>query len=66
MKWKKLFMAKLHLEPKCQGHSRNQTTMTKNMLPKKNWSKRSLSTCNWCDADSSETICRSPPYGGST
>ena len=37
MKWKKLFMAKLHLEPKCQGHSRNQTTMTKNknMPPKK-------------------------------
>ena len=39
---------------------------TKNMPPKKNLSRGSLS--NWCDADadadSSKTICRPPPYGG--
>ena len=37
---------------------------TKNMPPKKNLSKKSLS--NWCDAeadaDSIKTICRPPPY----
>ena len=39
---------------------------TKNMPPKKNLSRGSLS--NWCDvdadADISKTICRPPPYGG--
>ena len=43
---------------------------TKNMPPKKNWSRGCLS--NWCDADAdadadadiSKTICRPPPYGG--
>ena len=38
---------------------------TKNMPPKKNLSRGSLS--NWCDADAdadiSKTICRPPPYG---
>ena len=39
---------------------------TKNMPPKKNLSRGSLS--NWCDADAdadiSKTICQPPPYGG--
>ena len=39
---------------------------TKNMPPKKNLSRGSLS--NWCDvdadADISKTICPPPPYGG--
>ena len=60
--------SKLDLDPKCQGHSRNQKPMTwgtKYMPPKKNLSRGSLS--NWCDADadedadSSKTICRPPP-----
>ena len=64
-------LLKLDLEPKCQGLTRNQKTMTretKNMPPQKNLSRRSLS--NWCDADeeadanSSKTICRPQPYGG--
>ena len=58
-------LSKLDLDPKCQGHSRNQKLMTwgtKNMPPKENLSRGSLS--NWCDADSSKTICRPPPYGG--
>ena len=66
-------LSKLDLDPKCQGHSRNQKLMswgTKNMPPKKNLSRGCLS--NWCDADadadadadSSKTICRPPPYGG--
>ena len=41
-------LSKLDLEPKCQGHSRNQKTITwrtKNMPPK-NLSRGSLS--NWC------------------
>ena len=56
-------------------HSKNRKPMpwgTKNMPPKKNLSRGSLS--NWCDvdadadadADISKTICRPPPYGGST
>ena len=74
-------LSKLDLDPKCQGHSRNQKLMswgTKNMPPKKNLSSWCLS--NWCeadvdanaaadedaDADSSKTICRPPQYGGST
>ena len=66
-------LSKLDLDPKCQGHSRNQKLMTwgtKNMPPKKNLSRGCLS--NWCDedadadTDSSKTICRPPPYGGST
>ena len=43
---------KLYLEPKCQGHSRNQKTMiwgTKNMAPQKKFEQESLS--NWCDVD---------------
>ena len=64
-------LSKLDLDPKCQGHSRNQKLMTwgtKNMPPKKNLSRGCLS--NWCDADedaaanSSKTICRPPPYRG--
>ena len=57
----------LDLEQKCQGHSRNQKTMTwgtKNMPSQKNLSRGSLS--NWCDIDadaySSKTICQPPPY----
>ena len=45
-------LSKLNLDPKCQGHSRNQKLMTwgrKNMPPKKNLSRSSLS--NWCDAE---------------
>ena len=73
-------LSKLDLGPKCQGHIRNQkpiTWGTKNMpLKKKNLSRGCLS--NWCDADtdanddadanadSSKTICRPPPYGGTT
>ena len=59
-------LSKLDLEPKCQGHSRNQKIMTwgtKNLPPQKNLSRGSLS--NWCDtdddSDSSKTICRPPP-----
>ena len=61
----------LDLDPKYQGHSRNQKLMTwgtKNMPPQKNLSRGCLS--NWCDADedanadSSKTICRPPSYGG--
>ena len=64
-------LSKLDLDPKCQGHSRNQKLMTwgtKNLPPQKNLSRGSLS--NWCDADedaeadSCKTICRPPPYGG--
>ena len=60
-------LSKLDLDPKCQGHSRNQKLMawgTKNMPPQKHLSRGCLS--NWCDADadSSKTICRPPPYGG--
>ena len=66
-------LSKLDLDPKCQGHSRNQKLMTwgtKKMPPKKNLSRGCLS--NWCDADAdadedadaSKTICRPPPYGG--
>ena len=61
-------LSKFDLDPKCQGHSRNQKLMTwgtKNMPPKKNLSRGCLS--NWCDADahtdSSITVCRPPPYG---
>ena len=63
--------SKLDLDPKCQGHSRNQKPMTwgtKNMPPKKNLSRGCLSNCcdadTEADADSSKTICRPPP--GST
>ena len=45
-------LSKLDLDPKCQGHSRNQKLMTwetKNMPAKKNLSRGCLS--NWCDAD---------------
>ena len=63
----------LDLEPKCQGHSRNQKLMTsgeQKTSHRKKLSRRSLS--NWCytdadtdaDADSSKIICRPPPYGG--
>ena len=60
-------LSNLDLEPKCQGHSRNQKIMTwetKNMGPPKNLSSRSFS--NWCDADtdSSKTICRPPSTWG--
>ena len=58
-------LSKPDLDPKCQGHSRNQKHMTwgtKNLPPKKNLSRGSLS--NWCDAVGSKTICRPPPYGG--
>ena len=65
-------LSKLDLDPKCQGHSRNQKLNgeQKNMPPKKNLSKGCLS--NWCNADadedadanSSKTICRPPPYRG--
>ena len=57
----------LDLESKGQGHSKNQKPMhwgTKNMPPKKNLSRDSLS--NWCDADEDpdpdicKTICRPP------
>ena len=61
--------SKLDLDPKCQGHSRNQKLLTwgrKNMPPQKNLSRGCLN--DWCDADadadSSKTICRPPPYGG--
>ena len=59
-------LSMLDLDHKCQGHSRNQKTMT----GKKNLSRESLS--NWCDADSNadmdthtdsgKIISRSPPY----
>ena len=62
-------LSMLDLDPKCQGHSRNQklkTWGTKNMPPPKNFSRGCLS--NWCDADadadSSKTICRPSHYGG--
>ena len=66
-------LSKLDLDPKCQGHSRNQKLLTwgtKNMPPKKNLSRRSHS--NRCDAeadananaDSNKTICRPHPTGG--
>ena len=61
-------LSKLDLDPKCQGHSRNQKLMTwgtKNMPPKKNLSIGCLS--NWCDADAdnSKTIYVDPhPKGG--
>ena len=45
-------LSKLDLDPKCQGHSRNQKLMawgTKNMPPKTNLGIGCLS--NWCDAD---------------
>ena len=46
-------LLKLDLDPKCQGHSRNQKLMTwgtTNMPPpKKNLSRGCLS--NWCDAN---------------
>ena len=74
-------LSKLDLDPKCQGHSRNQKLMswgTKNMPPKTNLSRGCIS--NLCEADvdadadadedadanSSKTICRPPQYGGST
>ena len=62
-------LSKLDLDPKCQGHSRNQKLMTwgiKNMSPEKNFSRGSLR--NWCDAhadadaNSSKTIRRPPFY----
>ena len=49
-------LSKLDLDPKCQGHSRNQkpiTWGTKNMPPKKNLSRGCLS--NWCDATRTPT-----------
>ena len=62
-------LSKLDLDPKCQGHSRNQKLMTwgtKKLPPQKNLRRGCLS--NWCDADadtdSSKTICRPPPYRG--
>ena len=66
-------LSRLDLESKGQGHSKNQKPMpweTKNIPPKKNLSRGSLS--NWCDADADQdadadickTICRPPPYGG--
>ena len=64
-------LSRLDLESKGQGHSKNRKPMpwgTKNMPPKKNLSRGSLS--NWCDvdadadADISKTICRPPPYRG--
>ena len=65
----KKMLSMLDLDHKCQGHSRNQKTMTGN---KKNLSRESLS--NWCDADANadmdtnkgigKIICRSPPFGG--
>ena len=48
---------KLDLEPKCQGHSINQKTMTletKNMPPPKNLSRASSSY--WYDADVEQTL----------
>ena len=60
-------LSKLDLDPKCQGHIRNQKPMIwgnkKHATPKK-FEQGCLS--NWCDADadSSKTICRPPPYGG--
>ena len=46
-------LSKLELDPKCQGHSRNQMLMTwgtkKHATQKKNLSRGCLS--NWCDAD---------------
>ena len=45
-------LSKLDLDPKCQGHSRNQKLMTwgtKKMPPQKNLSRGSLSNC--CDAE---------------
>ena len=48
-------LSHLDLESKGQGHSKNQKPMpwgTKNMPPKKNLSRGSLS--NWCDADADE------------
>ena len=45
-------LSQLDLESKGHGHSKNQKPMpwgTKNMPPKKNLSRGSLS--NWCDAD---------------
>ena len=64
---KLITLSKLDVDPKCQGHSRNQKVMTwgtHNMPPKKKLSIGSLS--NWCnaDADNSKTICQPPPYGG--
>ena len=59
-------LSTLDLDPKCQGHSRNQKIMTwgtKTMPPKKTLSRGSLS--NQCDVDSNKTICRPPTYGAS-
>ena len=68
-------LSNLDLDPKCQGHSRNQMLMTwgtKNRPPQKKLNRGRLN--NWCDADadadedanadSSKSICRPPPYGG--
>ena len=55
----------LDLEPKCQGHSRNQNDPRhKKHATQKNLSMGSLS--NWCDADtdSSKTIFGTHPMGG--
>ena len=61
-------LSKLDLGPKCQGHSRNQKTLTwknKKHVTPKNLSRGSLN--NWCDTDadldtdadtnSSKTLC---------
>ena len=76
-KGKPITLSQLDLESKGQSHSKNQKPMpwgTKNMPPKKNLSRGSLS--NWYDADAdadananadadmSKTICRPPPYRG--
>ena len=52
-------LSKLDLQPKCQGHSRNQKTMTRGTQTcrsKKNLSRGSLSY--WCEADASKIIYR--------
>ena len=70
-------LSNLDLDPKCQGHSRNQKLMTwgtKNRPPPKKLSGERLN--NWCDADaeadedanadSSKSICTPTIRGGST
>ena len=62
-------LPKLDLDPKCQGHSRNQKLMTwktKKRATQKNLSRGSLSICFDADADSSKTLCQPPPCEGST
>ena len=49
-------LSMLYFEPKCQGHSRNQKTMT--------LGTKKLSTKKNLDANSSKTICRPPTTGG--